>query len=98
METEIAKAAVGEHLAKLLDCLMVVMTINWYGNDKEVGGEGNCDFLYICALGTSNQLQKLYLIIMPMKHLFDLPCRHYVLVLRLSESCLVLINSESCKF
>jgi len=26
-------------------------------------------FLYICALGTSNQLQKLYLISMPMKHL-----------------------------
>jgi len=25
--------------------------------------------LYICALHTSNQLQKLYLIIMPMKHL-----------------------------
>jgi len=26
-------------------------------------------FLYIYVLGTSNQLQKLYLIIMPMKHL-----------------------------
>ena len=48
---------------------MMVMTINWYGNDKEDGGDGNGDFLYICALGTNNQLQKFYLISMPMKHL-----------------------------
>ena len=47
---------------------MMVMIINWYGNDQEDGGDGS-DFLCICALGTSNQLQKLYLISMPMKHL-----------------------------
>lgn len=29
METEIAKAAVGEQMAKLLDYLMMVMAVNW---------------------------------------------------------------------
>jgi len=55
-------------------------------------------FLYICVLGTSNQLQKLFLIIMLMKHLLILTCRQYIPVLRLSEDSLVLINSESWKF
>jgi hypothetical protein len=30
---------------------MMVMTINWYGNDKEDGGDGSGDFfLHICAI------------------------------------------------